>query len=141
MPVTTMSYSYTALGLSAQPVSAALQELVDKYQLTTSQVNHEIQQEDISYLATSFDNVEYYMDVLGLSSGEQTDVINKADTHAAMIKCLKIWKGNKLSQATFRTLLEMLVKLRKGEIADHVCQYLKVSACVYVPQFVYVKLF
>ncbi len=128
-----ISCSYTApatrdtVGSSAQPVSETLQGLIDKYQLTTSQVNHEIQQEDVSYLAACFDNVEYYMDVLGLSSGEQTDVIQKADTHAAMIKCLNIWKRKKLPQATFRALLEMLVKLKKGTIAVQVCQYMKVS--------------
>ena len=118
------------VGSSAQPVSTALQWLTDKYQLTTSQINGEIQREDVSYLAACFDNVEYYVDALGLSSGEQTDIIKKTDNHVAMIKCLKIWKSKKLSQATFRALLVMLVKLRKGAIADHVCQYIKVSACV-----------
>ena len=109
----------------------SLQGLLDKYQLTTSQVNREIQQIDIPYLALHFDNVKLYVDAMELTPGQQNDVQKSADTHEAMIKCLKIWKGNNPAQATFRTLLEMLVKLMKGEIAGQVCQYLKVSLCAH----------
>ena len=104
---------------------------MDKCPLTTAQVNREIQQEDVSYLAPCFDNVELYVDAMKLTPGEQSDVQLKKSNHLAMIECLKIWRGKQRSQATFRALLEMLVKLRKGEIADLVCQYLKVSVCVY----------
>ena len=88
-----------------------------------------MQQEDI-IIVFSF----YYMDALGLSSGEQTDVIQKADTHAAMIKCLNIWKRKTLSQMTFMALLDILVKLKKGTIAVQVCQYIymKVHECLCV---------
>ena len=112
-------------------VSTALQQLMDTCPLTTAQVNREVQQEDVSYLAPCFDNVELYVDAMKLTPGEQSDVQLKKSNHLAMIECLKIWRGKQRSQATFRALLEMLVKLRKGEIADLVCQYLKVSVCVY----------
>ena len=134
--VATMSCSYTALatgytvGSSSHPVSAGVQRLMDNYQLTTSQVNREIQQKDIPYLAVSFDNVELYVDAMELSPGEQTDVHRKPHTHIAMIECLRIWKRKKLSQATFWALLEMLVKLKKETIANQICQYIKVSICV-----------
>ncbi len=119
------------IGLSAQPATNVLQGLLDKYQLTTSQADLEIQQKDVPFLALHFDNVELYVDVMELTPGEQTDVKKSADTHEAMIKCLRLWKGKKHEQATFRTLLKMLVKLRKEEIAVKVCQYLEVheSAC------------
>ena len=102
---------------------------MDKYQLTTAQVNREIQQKDVSYLAACFDSVELYVDAMELTPGEQNDVRwNKIDSnHLAMIKCLKIWRGEKLSQATFRALLVMLVKLKKEKIAEQICQYLSVS--------------
>ncbi len=99
---------------------------MDKYQLSTA---HEIQQKDVPYLAA---NVGFYVDAMELTPGEQSDVrLKKTESnHVAMIECLKIWKRKNLSQATFRALLEMLVKLKKGEIADEVCQYLKVSVSV-----------
>ena len=101
---------------------------MDKYQLTTAQVDHEIQQKDIPYLAAYCDNVEIYDDEMELRRSKQ-------DNHLAMIKYLKIWKSKKLSQATFRALLEMLIKLEKEAITDEVCQYIKVSVCVYVKLF------
>ncbi len=105
---------------------------MDKCQLTTTQVNGVIQQKDVSYLALNYDNVELYVDAMELTPGEQSDVrLKKIESnHLAMIECLKIWKSKKPSQATFRALLEMLVKMKKWEIAAQVCQYIKVSACV-----------
>ncbi len=124
-----LSVSFHTVGSSAQPVSAVLQGLMNKYQITTSQVDCKIQQKDIPYLALHFDNVNLYVDLMELTPGEQTDV-NGADTNQlAMIKCLKLWKGKNPAQATFRTLLEMLVKLKKVEIAS---QVLKVNLCVHL---------
>ncbi len=118
--------SFHTVGYSAQPVSEVLQGLMNKYQITTFQVDCEIQQKDIPYLALHFDNVNLYVDVMELTPGEQMDV-NRADTNQlAMIKCLKLWKGKNPAQATFRALLEMLVKLKKEEIAS---QVLKVNLC------------
>ncbi len=142
MPIVTMSCchacSYTApatgntatghtVRSSAQPV---LQWLMDKYQITTSQVNHNILQRDIPYLAACFDNAEFYVDALQLSPGEQIDVQRKESNHLAMIISLKIWKDKNPSQATFRVLLEMLIRLKKEEIVNEVCQYIKVSVCM-----------
>ncbi|XP_064387204.1 uncharacterized protein LOC135335598 isoform X4 [Halichondria panicea] len=114
-------------GSCAQPVSTALQQLMDKYHLTTSQINREIQQKNIPLLAVHFDNVEFYIYLLELTSGEQSDVrLKKTESnHLAMIECLAIWKRKKPSQATFRALLEMLVMLKKEGIAAEVCQCMK----------------
>ena len=113
-------------------MSTALQQLMDKYHLTTSQINREIQQKNIPLLAVHFDNVEFYIYLLELTSGEQSDVrLKKTESnHLAMIECLAIWKRKKPSQATFRALLEMLVMLKKEGIAAEVCQCMKVSVCV-----------
>ena len=119
--------AYLSLGSSAQPVSTVLQVLLDKYQLRPSQVDCQIQQTHIPYLAAFFDNVGFYVDVMELTPGEQTDVKGAEANQLAVIKCLKLWKGKNPARATFMTLLEMLVKLRKEEIVDQICQYLKVS--------------
>ncbi len=105
---------------------------MDKYHLTTSQINREIQQKNIPLLAVHFDNVEFYIYLLELTPGEQSDVRLKRteSNHLAMIECLTIWKRKKPRQATFRALLEMLVMLKKEEIAAEVCQCMKVSVCV-----------
>ncbi len=106
---------------------------MDKYQLTAVQVDREIQQEDIPILAAYFDHVEHYVDVMELTPGEHHDVRRKGfnSNHLAMIECMKIWKRKMRSQATFKVLLKMLVMLKKEAIANQICQYLKVSVCVY----------
>ena len=112
-------------------MSTVLQGLLDKYQLSPSQVDCQIQQVDIPCFTAYFDNVDFYVDLMELTTGKQTDVEGAKTNQLAVIKCLKIWKGKNPEQATFKTLLEMLVKLRKEEIADQICQYLKVSLCVH----------
>ncbi len=117
--------SFHIVGSSAQP---DIQQLMDKYQLTTSQVSREIQPNNVPYLAVLFDNVELYVDAMELTPSEQMNVLRQdVTTCIKMIECLMIWKKKKLSQATFSALLEMLVKLKKEAIADQICQYLSVS--------------
>ncbi len=123
------------IGSSSKPVSAVLQQLMDKYQLTTAQVDHEIQRTDLPILAAYFDDVELYVDAMELTNSEKIDILKAESNHLAMIVCLNIWKSKKLSQATFSVLLEMLIKLKKEAIADDICQYIKVSVCVYVKLF------
>ena len=132
-------YISVILGSSAQPVSTVLQGLLDKYQLSPSQVDCQIQQIDTPCLAAYFDNVEFYVDLMELTTGEKTDVEGAKTNHLAVIKCLNIWKRKNPAQATFRTLLEMLIKLRKEEIADQICQYMKVSLSVHFVFLDYVK--
>ncbi len=132
LPVATMSCSHTAPA-TGNTVGSSAQQLIDKYQLSTAQVDREIQQKDVPYLAAYFDNVEFYVDAMELSPGEQTDVHRKPNTRVAMIECLNIWKRKNLSQATYGALLEMLVKLKKEAIADQICQYIQVSVRSCVP--------
>ena len=102
---------------------------MDECHVTTAQINREIQQEDIPNLAVHFDDVDFYTYVMELSPGERSDVrLKKIESnHLAMIECLTIWKRREHSQATFRALLEMLIKLKKQKIAEEICQYLSVS--------------
>ncbi len=118
---------------SSAPVN--LPSLMDTYHLTTAQVDSKIRQKDISYLAVYFDNVEHYVDAMELTSGEKNDVKKCADHREAMIKCLNIWIRKKCSQVTFRILLDMLVKLKKEEIASKVCQYLVRLCMIFYPNY------
>ncbi len=77
------------VGSFAQPVSPVIQELMDKFQLTTTQVDRKIQQIDIPYLAIHFDNVELYVDVMELSSGEQIDVKHADTSHDQVLETLE----------------------------------------------------
>ena len=102
-----------------------MNELIGLYCITSSQLDCEIEDSDMIHLAQYFDNVEYYLSFLGLSPAEQTDVRREVleGNQIAVNKCLLLWKKHNPSKATLRILLEILLSLKKGEIASNVCSY------------------
>ncbi|XP_064385260.1 uncharacterized protein LOC135334127 isoform X2 [Halichondria panicea] len=110
------------LGPSAKRVT--LQELVEQYNLTDEQLNSEIEVPDTPELALCFDDVELYSSAMGLAIAEQADVNQSRGTQAAMMKCLQIWKQHNPSQATYRALLDIALRLGKGDTAHQICQQL-----------------
>ena len=96
------------------------------YSISSDQLDIEIDDSDMILLAAYFDNVEYYLGVMGLTPAEQTDIKLKKvseGTQIAMNHCLLVWKRHNPSTATLRTLLEMLLSLKKEETASNVCKY------------------
>ena len=98
---------------------------MELYSVNSDQLDCEIEERDIVCLAEYFDNVELYVSVLGLTAAEQVDVrqMQVQGNQIAMIKCLSLWRRHNPSAATLRTLLEILLKLKKEEIASRVCKY------------------
>ena len=99
-----------------------------EYDVTDEQLNTKIREEDIYDLAGYFDCVETYLDKLGLTAGQQTDVKDLAfrcNTKIAMLEALKLWRQPKPWLATYRTLLQILLDLKRGDVAVSVCQYIK----------------
>ena len=100
-----------------------LGRLMEMCGANSDQLNCEIEEKDITYLAEYFDNVELYVRVFGLTPAEQVDVGRIRDNQVAMTECLSLWRKHNPSTATLRTLLEILLKLKKEEIASKVCKY------------------
>ena len=87
---------------------------------------HKIPENDICILADCFDDVENYLNAMGLTQGEIVDVRNKSHTggnQQAMTACLKLWRNHSPHEATLQTLLTILLRLRKESIACEVCQH------------------
>ncbi len=107
-----------------------LQDLIKQYSLTDEQLNSEI--EEITFLAEYFDGVKIYSNAMGLTRAEHADVnelFHKRGTQVAMTECLTLWKQHNPYAATFKALLELLLRLRKEKIADEICQHL--TQCEY----------
>ena len=70
--------------------------------MSRDQLGCEIEERDIIILAGYFDNVEFYLNILGLSPAEQTDVRKKVSegTQIAMNYCLLLWRQHNPSTAT-----------------------------------------
>ncbi len=104
-----------------------LQELMDKYHVDTIQLDQVIPGNELPVIATYFDSVKLYSAAMGLSAAEQHDVRTtflQYDTQTAMVRCLRLWKQYRPSMATYRALMELLLKLNRTEVAAQVCQYL-----------------
>ena len=109
-----------------------------RYNLTDEQLNREIGNPDFPYLAIYFDDVDIYSNAMRLAPAEQADVnrvYHSEGTQAAMMKCLKIWKQRNSSRATYRALLDILLRLEKEETADKICQQLaqRKYMCISIP--------
>ena len=95
---------------------------VDDSQLATM-----IRQEDINKIAVHFGHVETYLDRLGLLPAQLADVkdmVYTQNTELAMAEALKLWRQPDPYAATFRALVEILLDLRRGDVAVRVCQYI-----------------
>ncbi len=99
--------------------------LIKQYGLTDEQLNSIIKKSDFPFLAANFDGVKVYSTAMeGLTPAEQADVDRIEGTQEAMIKCLTLWKRHDPSAATYKALLELLLKLGNGETASLICQHL-----------------
>ncbi len=113
------------IGPSAKRVT--LQELVERYNLTDEQLNSEIEDSETPELALCFDDVDLYSSSMVLTIADQADVkrlYHSEGTRAAMMKCLQIWKDRNPFQATYRALLDIALRLGKGDTAHQICQQL-----------------
>ena len=102
-----------------------LEDLVRRTGVSNTQFNTEIIKHDLNSLAECFDNVETYLDTLGLNAGLQTDIKDLAyrrNTKTAMVEALKLWHQPNPFAATVQALLEILLDLKRGDVAVKVCQ-------------------
>ena len=103
-----------------------LKKLKEKLIMSSDQLDCEIEERDLIVLAEHFDDVELYLRVFGLTTAEQVDVRRMANNYGnriAVAECLSLWRRHNPSTATLRALLEILLSLRKEEIASKMCSY------------------
>ncbi len=99
------------------PRTVTIEELKERTKVTDSRLDS---------LADQFNNVDTYAVQLGLSPAEQSDVriAQLANgTQVAMDKALlRLWREHNPGAATYRALVEMLLRIGKEAIAVAVCQ-------------------
>ncbi len=77
-------------------------------------------------MAAHFDNVPMYSRALELTPPEQDDVkrfLVLNNTRTAMMECLSMWQQRNPAAATYRTLLELLLRVKKYSIAIKVFKH------------------
>ncbi len=94
--------------------------------LTIEMLDIVIDPKQFSDLASNFADVELYIESMGLNDAEKGDVKNLIfqGNQKAMTRCFENWRGHNSSNATYKTLLEIVVKLKKEEIVENLLQYM-----------------
>ena len=104
-----------------------IEELKERTKVTDSQLDTEIEDTDIIALADHFDNIETYSTLFKLTDSKKQDVIDEKMRHktqAAMSLAMKLWKRRNPAAATYRALVEIVLSLRKVDVATTVCEFL-----------------
>ena len=87
----------------------------------------EIKERDFHTLGIYFDTLSGLLEKLNLKPAERADVNKTADRdgiQAGVAHALRLWHRVDPSRATFRNLVEILVTLRRMDIAAQVCKYI-----------------
>ena len=103
-----------------------VEDLKRRTGVSDGQLDTEIIEYDLPDLAGCFDEVEIYLYKLNLTPGQQTDVKDLAyrrGTMVAMTEALKLWRQPNPFAATFRTLVESIRSLKRGDVAVKICTY------------------
>ena len=100
--------------------------LKEKTGVTDTQLDQRIEQEQLMSLASLLGSYEKFVRSPGfaLTNAEIADLKDCASKHGnqlAMYEALKKW-GNVIRDFTYRSLLEILISLREGALADQVCR-------------------
>ena len=111
-------------------MALTIEILKNVHHLTDDQLDRQLSDRDLFYIADFFDGWSQYVETpgLGLSRGEKAQIAEdpalKSNT-SKMKEALKIWRSFNPYTATFRNLLIMLLSLNtQGDVAQDVCLYL-----------------
>ena len=106
----------------------SLQDLIEKYQLSSHQLYREVSEEHLRDVSWIIDDHEIVGLELGLSDPEMDEIDADAKTQQLRrMKMLKTWKQKFAWTATYRRLIEALLKCHRGGDAQKVCELLAPS--------------
>ena len=95
--------------------------------LTDDKLNKVIEDQHLRSLAGYFDRIDGYVEKLQLAPGKQTDVRDlsfRRGTQTAMAEALKQWRNPNPFTATYRALLEILLDMKRGDVAAGIARYI-----------------
>ena len=108
----------------------SVQELIDKFQLSTHQLEKELSEEHLREVSRIIDDDEILGPELGLSTADMTAISSdaKKKEHQRM-EMLRKWKQIFAFKATYWKLIEAFLNCKRADCAQNVCQFL--TKCKY----------
>ena len=93
--------------------------------VTDTQLDREIEDQDLHSLASHFSRPEQFPIAFELDPADCDDfknILYHQGTRIAMVQALTIWRSQK-SKTTFKELVKTAAILRRGDIAKRVCEF------------------
>lgn len=108
----------------------SLKDLMEKYNLSQDQLDVEVSDEHLREMSGIIDDPEIVGFQLGLTEPEMTAINRDAGTQERQrVYMLRKWKQKRSWRATYRELIEALLKSSRAEQARSVCELLSSSTC------------
>ena len=103
----------------------SLQNLIERYKLSDELLDETLCEEHMREASRVIDNHEILGPELGLSAA-QMDAINQKQAPVLLqrVAMLQKWKQKFAWKATYRTLVEALLKCSRADLAQQVCEWL-----------------
>lgn len=121
-------FAETSVKMEINDIS--LQDLKDRYQLSQDQLDKELTEEHLKQVSIIIDDHEIVGPEMGLTEAEITAINCDGNTQDQRnLEMLKIWKRKYHWNATYRMLIEALLKCSRADHAQRVCELLAESKC------------
>ena len=105
-----------------------LHDLTDKCELQSQDLEKEISEEHLRDVSRIIDDHEIVGFELELTQQEMNDINQDGQTQVRRrLKMLKKWKQKNAFKATYRKLIDALLKCHRGDAARDVCELLSQS--------------
>ncbi len=104
-----------------------MEDVCRKTGVTDQQLDQEIPDSDIILVAEKFQAAPNLLDHLHLTPANRGDVADVTIHHgnqAGVAHALRVWQGVNPSRATFRTLVEIAIGLKRGDTASDICRFI-----------------
>ena len=115
----------------------SISELKRTTGVTDQQLDKEIEDKDFHMLAGQFDTLFGLLEELDLNPADRTNVKRRVDQESiqsGVALALRLWQSVNPSAATFKALVNILLRLRKGNVTVQICNY---NYCKQVDAIVY----
>ena len=113
-------------------MSVSLEDLKQHVKVSDEQLDQQCSDEHIREIALNMPSWELYAPYLGLTTVEVDGIADDARRYEQRtLKTLEKWKTKLVFKATYRSFINVCLKLKNADLAEKVCRYAKgVCVCV-----------
>ena len=111
----------------------SLQNLIERYTLSDELLDETVSKEHVKEASRVIDDHEILGPELGLSAAQMAAIDQKQAPELQRVAMLKKWKQKFAWKATYRMLIEALLKCSRADLAQQLCEWLVQSKFKDIP--------